>query len=258
VQEKRDQLARENLRLQQQQALLMQSSLAAAQRAQMAQYAMAAQYGMLPQAMAFHPAGLQPMSVGAAAPPGLEQMPQTTEVSQHKPKTMSKAQAKAAGVQHVVPETTVLLRNIPKQFSRVEVVEFLNQHGFSSKFDFVYVPFDFKFERSVGFAFVNLISHEIALEVFDALSGFAWETTKPGKECKVNWASPHQGLEAHIQHFRNSPVMHGDVHEEYKPALFKDGEQVEFPKPTKEIRAPRMRSGHVAGRRSQFTEQPQV
>lgn len=67
----------------------------------------------------------------------------------------------------------------------------------------------------------------------------------------VNWASPHQGLEAHIAHFRNSPVMHEDVREEHKPALFKDGERVEFPKPTKVIRAPRLRAGkgvpHVTG-----------
>lgn len=182
------------------------------------------------------------------------------EVRQRKPKSTAKAQA--AVVQHAAPETTVVLRNIPKQFSRDDVVEFLNQHGFSSKFDFVYVPFNFKFERSEGMAFVNFISHEIALEVFEALSGFAWETTKPGKECMVNWASPHQGLEAHIEHFRNSPVMHGDVHEAYKPALFKDGEQVEFPKPTKEIRAPRLRSGkgmpHATGRRSQCADQPQA
>jgi len=257
---KRDQLARENLRLQQEHALLMQTSLAAAQRAQVAaQYAMAAQYGMLPQAMACHPTGLQSVPICAAAPPGLEQTLQNCSgVTQRKSKTAAKAQAKAAVAQHPVSETTVCLRNIPKQFSRLEVVEFLNEQGFGSKFDFVYAPFDFKFNSSVGFAFINCISHEIALEVFEVLNGFCWETTKPGKECKVNWASPHQGLQAHIEHFRNSPVMHVDVKEEYKPALFKDGQQVEFPKPTKELRAPRMRSGHMTGRRSQFVDQPQA
>jgi len=258
--EKRNQLARENLRLQQEHALLMQTSLVAAQRAQIAtQYAMAAQYGMLPQAMAFHPTGLESVPICAAVPPGLEQRPQNgTELCQRNPKTAAKAQSKAAVAQHHVPETTVCLRNIPKHFSCMEVVEFLNEQGFGSKFDFVYAPFDFKFNSSVGFAFINCISHEIALEVFEVLNGFCWETTKPGKECKVNWASPHQGLQAHIEHFRNSPVMHVDVKEEYKPALFKDGQQVEFPKPTKELRAPRMRSGHMTGRRSQFVDQPQA
>jgi len=254
-----DQLARENLRLQQEHALLMQTSLEAAQRAQVAvQYAMAAQYGMPPQAMTFHPTGLQTVPICAAAPPGLEQpLPSCSEVYQRKPQTAAKVQAKAVVSQHHIPETTVCLRHIPKQFSRVEVVEFLNQQGFGSKFDFVYAPFDFKFNSSVGFAFINFLSHEIALEAFDVLNGYCREeTTKPGKECKVNWASPHQGLQAHIEHFRNSPVMHGDVQELYKPALFEDGQQVEFPKPTKELRAPRMRSGHVTGRRSQFVDKP--
>jgi hypothetical protein len=241
VEDKKDQLAKDNFRLQQEYAALMQTSLAATQRAQAAaQYAMTTQYGMLQHA--FHPTGLQPLPICAGAPPGLEPMPHNvTEVRQHRPMTIANAQSKAAVVQHGVPETTVFLRNIPKQFSRLEVVELLNQHGFRSKFDFVHAPFDFKSNNGAGMAIVNLTSHEIALEIFEVLSGFHWETSKPGKECKVTWASPHQGLEAHIEHFRNSSVMHGDVKEERKPALFKDGQQVEFPKPTKDIVAPRLR-----------------
>ena len=35
-------------------------------------------------------------------------------------------------------------------------------------------------------------------------------------------------LEAHIERFRSSPVMHRDVPEECKPQLFKDGEEIDF------------------------------
>ena len=33
----------------------------------------------------------------------------------------------------------------------------------------------------------------------------------------MNWSHPYQGLDAHIERYRNSPVMHEDVPDEYKP-----------------------------------------
>jgi hypothetical protein len=259
--DEKEKLVRENLRLQYEHAMLMQTSLLAVQRAQVAsQYALAAQCNLLPQAMVVAPMVFHPLaSVGGALSAGPKQTtPNALECGRRKPKVAAQSKTKAAVVQHDVPKTSVVLRNIPKQFSRTELVELLNRHGFASRFDFVYVPFDFKFNRSVGCIFVNFISHEIALEAFDVFNGFRWETTRPGKECVVNWASPHQGLEAHIEHFRNSPVMHEDVSEECKPALFKHGRQVEFPKPTTALSAPRTRVGNMTGRGSPFADHPQA
>jgi hypothetical protein len=243
-QDEKEALKMENMRLQYENALLMQSTLQAAQRAQLAtQYAMLAQYST---AMMPHMLGMSPSKTSVV------------KVGQQKPAKPLPSKGKLTDAKHAAKptalRTTIVLRNIPKSFSRAQAVEFLEQHDFAGTFDFVYVPFDFKFNGSVGFAFVNFVSHDIAVKAFDVLAGFSWDTTKPGKECKVNWASPHQGLEAHIAHFRNSPVMHEDVKEEYKPAVFKAGRQVEFPKPTIELRPPRTRPGHVTGRRSQFAD----
>lgn len=123
---------------------------------------------------------------------------------------------------------------------------------FEDKFDFLYVPFDFKFWKCVGFVFINMVKHEDAVAFTDKFEDLKLEGVVDGKEIKVNWASPHQGLEAHVEHFKNSPVMHSDISEEYKPIIFKDGQRVEFPAPTVEIKAPRTRPGHVTGRRHQF------
>jgi hypothetical protein len=32
--------------------------------------------------------------------------------------------------------------------------------------------------------------------------------------CEVRWSGPHQGLEAHVERYRNSPVMHKSVPDE--------------------------------------------
>jgi len=55
------------------------------------------------------------------------------------------------------------------------------------------------------------------------------------KSCFVSWCSPHQGLEAHIERFRNSSVMGDDVPEYFKPAVFLGEQQVPFPEPSKEV-----------------------
>ena len=44
--------------------------------------------------------------------------------------------------------------------------------------------------------------------------------------------------EAHVDRYRNSPVMHRDVPDEYKPVIFKNGVRKNFPRPTKKVKAP--------------------
>jgi phosphatidylglycerophosphate synthase len=51
----------------------------------------------------------------------------------------------------------------------------------------------------------------------------------------------HKGLGAHIERYRNSPVMHESVPDEYKPAMYTRGVRVPFPPPTKNLRMPRIR-----------------
>lgn len=59
------------------------------------------------------------------------------------------------------------------------------------------------------------------------------------------WGGPHQGLEAHVERYRNSPVMHEDVPDTFKPVLFANGVRISFPLPTRKLRAPRLIGGPV-------------
>jgi hypothetical protein len=59
----------------------------------------------------------------------------------------------------------------------------------------------------------------------------------------VSWSNPHQGLESNIDRYRNSPVMHKDVPDAYKPCVFDcEGMRISLPAPTKRVRCPRLRA----------------
>jgi len=126
--------------------------------------------------------------------------------------------------------TTVMLRNLPNDYTRKMLMDLLHSRGFRGCFDFIYVPFDFKRRVGLGYAFMNLVSHEEALRAVQDLPGFnEW---KSNKVLQVSSSVPLQGLWANVERYRNSPVMHPDVPEMFKPLVLQGGIPVGFPTPT--------------------------
>lgn len=138
-------------------------------------------------------------------------------------------------------KTTVMWRNIPNNFVRNDLLELLDSHGFKGAYDFFYSPVDFTSNALVGYAFINFVSNPDADRFYETFQGFTAWSLKSEKVSEVAWSQPLQGLEGHIERYRNSPVMHPDVSEDRRPLLFKDGEIIPFPKPTKKIRAPHLK-----------------
>lgn len=137
--------------------------------------------------------------------------------------------------------TTVMLRNIPNKYTRSMLVALIDEQGFKGQYDFVYLPMDFRQAVNLGYAFVNLLTHDGAMQFKAAFQDFSKWSSESSKTGEVSWAIPHQGLNDNVERYRNSPVMHPSMPEEYKPLVFNDGAPVEFPKPTKVIRAPKLR-----------------
>jgi len=138
--------------------------------------------------------------------------------------------------------TSVMMRNIPYCFKREMLWALLDSQGFNKRYDFVYLPTDFLSEKSLGYAFINFLSHDDALEFFEVFSGFdRWDPMKSNacKPCKVDWGHPYQGFDAHVNRYQNSPVMHHEVATDAKPTIFVDGVPAPFPAPTKKIDKPR-------------------
>jgi RNA recognition motif-containing protein len=138
-------------------------------------------------------------------------------------------------------QTTVMLRNLPNNYTREMLLELINSEGFDCEYDFVYLPIDFNSQAGLGYAFVNLVSSNSAQRFWKHFDGFCRWAIPSDKVCSLNWSSPHQGLVAHIQRYRDSPVMHEAVSDECKPMLFENGVRIRFPPPTKQLKAPRLR-----------------
>lgn len=143
-----------------------------------------------------------------------------------------------------VPEwrTTIMLRNLPSTLQRDTLAQLLDNMGFYGQYDLVYIPVDFSTGSGLGYAFINAIAPCVIPNLWQALDGFSSWPIDGDSICSVSWSDPHQGLSAHLERYQNSPVMHPDVPDEWKPALFMHGVRVDFPPPTKKIKAPKVRS----------------
>mmetsp|Transcript_37866 Transcript_37866/g.81971 ORF Transcript_37866/g.81971 Transcript_37866/m.81971 type:complete len:278 (-) Transcript_37866:145-978(-) len=139
--------------------------------------------------------------------------------------------------------TTVMLRNLPNDYSREMLLALLDDEGFAGSYDFVYYPVDFHRWAGFGYAFVNMVSPAEAMRVRQVMQGFSrWEVPSQ-KVIDVCWGNPLQGLAACVERYRNSPVMHEAVPDKFKPVIFCSGVRMPFPPPTKRIRNPRWKRG---------------
>lgn len=143
-------------------------------------------------------------------------------------------------------KTTVMLRNIPNNYTRELLIELLDAHGAKPFYNMVYLPIDFASNAGFGYAFVNFMAQQDAEAFMERVQGFRSWSVSSEKVLEATWSSAHQGIESHIARYRNSPVMHASVPDEQRPALFKDGVRIPFPAPTKKLKAPRPRNEAAA------------
>jgi len=134
--------------------------------------------------------------------------------------------------------TTLMLRNLPNDLTRNMLIDLLEAEGLAGTFDFLYVPADFGRGAGLGYAFVNFTSNEAALRAWERLKGFTNWGMRSAKVLEVSWAAPLQGLEAYVDRYRNSPVMHERVPKQFKPVLFVGGRRRPLPPPTKTLPDP--------------------
>ncbi|KAF4688050.1 hypothetical protein FOZ60_003216 [Perkinsus olseni] len=85
---------------------------------------------------------------------------------------------------------TVILRNIPNKYDEVMLLEQFAASGFSSDshIRYVYTPKDATNNCNLGYAFVDLINHEVAVRFTSVYEGFRLPSSKSRKVCSANWA----------------------------------------------------------------------
>jgi hypothetical protein len=137
--------------------------------------------------------------------------------------------------------TTLMLQNLPSNYTRDALCKLLDSAGAHGHYNFVYLPKDFKTMAGFGYAFVNFVGNSHAVNVMEKLQGFSDWQIPSVKVLTIVWSNPHQGLHAHVERYRDSPVMHEEVSDEFKPVLLENGVRVDFPPPTKRLKPPRVR-----------------
>merc|ERR1712190_278686 len=138
-------------------------------------------------------------------------------------------------------QTTGMMRNIPGEYARADLLGLIDQQGFNGLYDLVYLPVDFQTELNQGYAFINFTTAENAERFRDHFMGFSDWLVPSERICEVSWGDQSQGTDENVRRYRDSPMMHASVDDRFKPVLFHDGQRIPFPKPTKKIRAPRVR-----------------
>jgi hypothetical protein len=138
-----------------------------------------------------------------------------------------------------VPRTSLMMRNIPTEYTRANFLELIDRQGFEGLYDFVYVPFKFKTELNQGYAFINLTTAENAESFRAHFAGFTAWGMPSHMVCETIWSDTLQGIDAHVGRYRDSPIMHESVEDRFRPLLFKDGQRIPFPEPTIQVKKPR-------------------
>lgn len=168
-----------------------------------------------------------------------------TESCDSSPQQQTSPRCMSTSTDQTLDCTTVIMRNVPNRHTRSKLVTLLDECGFGGAYDLVYLPIDFATGVSLGYAFVNLISMHEKQRFLSHFQGFADWGSNSKKVCKVISCEESGGLDACVNRYRNMSVMHNAVPDEYKPALYKNGQRVPFPAPTKRVRNPRAQ-GFVA------------
>lgn len=139
-----------------------------------------------------------------------------------------------------------MMRHIPNSYTRDRLLCLLDSQGFCGYYDLVYLPIDFTSRSGLGYSFINFVNAEDAKRFRKHFHGFDDWGVFSEKACDAYGNAAHQGIEANIERYRNSPMMHEAVPDEFRPALFLNGARVPFPPPTRRLRAPDFRRRNFA------------
>jgi hypothetical protein len=109
-----------------------------------------------------------------------------------------------------------MIRNIPNKYTQDMFLEFVNETH-KGKYDFIYLPIDFKNKCNVGYAFLNFIDPISIIGFYERIQGKKWTRFNSEKICAVSYGRI-QGKDNLIRHFQNSTIM-GEV-ADYRPKIF--------------------------------------
>ena len=102
-------------------------------------------------------------------------------------------------------KTTLMIRHIPNKYTKELMLETIDE-DFKGKYDFFYLPIDFKNNCNVGYAFINFKKLEDIEPFYNRFNNKRWERFNSEKICEIKYARI-QGRDECKSHFRGSSLM---------------------------------------------------
>ncbi|KAL6553524.1 hypothetical protein OROGR_007366 [Orobanche gracilis] len=112
--------------------------------------------------------------------------------------------------------TTLMIKNIPNKYTSKMLLAAIDDTH-KGRYDFLYLPIDFKNKCNVGYAFINMVSPYHIVTFYEAFNGKKWEKFNSEKVASLAYARI-QGKAALVSHFQNSSLMNED--KRCRPILF--------------------------------------
>ena len=104
--------------------------------------------------------------------------------------------------------TTLRVANIPNKYSQRKLLSLFQTHH-KGKYDFFYLPVDFKKVGNLGYCFINMLSPEHIAPFYEEFNNRKWDLINSQKVCVIAFARL-QGIKALLKRFRDSPVAKED------------------------------------------------
>ncbi|KAF4658272.1 hypothetical protein FOZ61_005735 [Perkinsus olseni] len=123
----------------------------------------------------------------------------------------------------IMPEiTTIIMRNIPNEYTPSGLMREIEEAGFDGKYDFFYLPFDRKRRCNFGYCFLNLrdfVTMKLFAAAFDG---------RRALQLSSRWKTEVlpavlQGFEDNLRHYYGNEAF-SDLDIEYQPVFFVNGQ----------------------------------
>lgn len=101
--------------------------------------------------------------------------------------------------------TTLMIKNIPNKYNQKMLLTEIDKN-FSGKYDFFYLPIDFKNKCNVGYAFINMVNPSAIVPFAKEFNLKKWGRFNSEKVCQLNYGRI-QGKKNLVSHFQNSSLM---------------------------------------------------
>ena len=101
--------------------------------------------------------------------------------------------------------TTFMIRNIPLRFTPLSFRELIDEEGFSGRYDYLYMPMDFRSHRSLGYCFLSFLDPSSAVDFASKFSRRTFPSTNSEKVLAIS-AAARQGQLANVKSFKLSTL----------------------------------------------------